>query len=273
MIKALYITAPNPFQEVEDFVDQAVHDYNLDLVRLGGGMKSALGLYLDDSGEGGAVGSEEEGKGKGQGKGVKGMLVGTRRNDPHGGTFAPFLLPLCGEPMTGCCLNKATELPHALTRSSFALLFFASSRPSLPFPLATHGLLVAFHHAHPPDSQLDIHRRLGLPPRVQDPVVLALRRGVRSASPFTPFCPFPLTTPRFVSFFYLLIHGPHFLLRSSLSRVKVHIPRLLPQHPPESRSSPSSALDRPTFTHLANVADERVSPWSDVPACVDAGGR
>jgi hypothetical protein len=90
-IKALYITAPNPFQEVEDFVDQAVHDYNLDLVRLGGGMKSALGLYLDDSYEAGAAeGTDEEGKGKGKGKGVKGMLVGTRRNDPHGGMSAPF---------------------------------------------------------------------------------------------------------------------------------------------------------------------------------------
>lgn len=52
-------------------------------MRIAGGMKAALGLYLDDSGEVGV--GEEEGKGKG--KGVKGMLVGTRRNDPHGGEF------------------------------------------------------------------------------------------------------------------------------------------------------------------------------------------
>ncbi|KAL7411279.1 hypothetical protein BDY24DRAFT_397274 [Mrakia frigida] len=84
LLKALYITAPHPFQEVEDFVDQSITDYGLDLVRIGGGMKAALGLYLDDSGEVGV--GEEEGKGKG--KGVKGMLVGTRRNDPHGASLS-----------------------------------------------------------------------------------------------------------------------------------------------------------------------------------------
>jgi FAD synthetase len=67
-LKAIYITAPAPFPEVESFVDDSVIQYNLELVRLPGSMKQALSDYLE-----------------GDGKGVKGVLVGTRRNDPHGG--------------------------------------------------------------------------------------------------------------------------------------------------------------------------------------------
>lgn len=73
-IKAIYITAPAPFPSVEAFVDDCVAHYGLGLVRIGGGMKDALGAYLA---EGGA------------GEGVEGVLVGTRRGDPHGGASIP----------------------------------------------------------------------------------------------------------------------------------------------------------------------------------------
>jgi FAD synthetase len=52
----------------------------MDLYRFGGGMKSALGEYL---------GCEV-------GKGVKGMLMGTRKGDPNGGKFL-FNLPIHGD--------------------------------------------------------------------------------------------------------------------------------------------------------------------------------
>jgi len=71
-IKAIYITAPAPFPSVEAFVDDCAQHYGLDLVRIGGGMKDALSAYL-------APGSS--------GEGVEGVLVGTRRGDPHGGKF------------------------------------------------------------------------------------------------------------------------------------------------------------------------------------------
>lgn len=80
-LKAIYITAPSPFDEVESFVDEAATAYKLDLVRIGGGMKSALAVYLDEA----QAGEEERCAGRGKGKGVKSILVGTRRNDPHGG--------------------------------------------------------------------------------------------------------------------------------------------------------------------------------------------
>lgn len=68
-IKAIYITAPNPFPALDAFVLSSAELYGLDLYRFGGGMKAALGEYL---------GCEA-------GKGVKGMLMGTRKGDPNGG--------------------------------------------------------------------------------------------------------------------------------------------------------------------------------------------
>ena len=68
-IKSIYITAPDPFPALETFVLESTERYGLDLYRFGGGMKAALEEYL----------------GCGGGKGVKGVLVGTRRGDPNGG--------------------------------------------------------------------------------------------------------------------------------------------------------------------------------------------
>lgn len=70
-IRSVYITAPYPFEEMEEFVLDSVQVYNLDLWRFGGGMKAALEEYLKCEG----------------GKDVKGILVGTRRGDPNGGVF------------------------------------------------------------------------------------------------------------------------------------------------------------------------------------------
>lgn len=75
-INSIYITQPAPFPSVEEFVDDAAQSYGLDLVRIEGSMKAALEEYL------------EPGK---KGEGVEGVLVGTRRNDPHGGaSFSPL---------------------------------------------------------------------------------------------------------------------------------------------------------------------------------------
>ncbi|ORY27375.1 hypothetical protein BCR39DRAFT_538543 [Naematelia encephala] len=67
-IRAIYITAPHPFPALEEFVLSSAQLYGLDLYRFGGGMKAALLEYL----------------GCGGGKGVRGVLVGTRRGDPNG---------------------------------------------------------------------------------------------------------------------------------------------------------------------------------------------
>ncbi|ORX34999.1 hypothetical protein BD324DRAFT_633572 [Kockovaella imperatae] len=67
-IRSIYITAPDPFPELETFVLDSAERYGMDLYRFGGGMKAALEEYLNCGG----------------GRGVKGVLVGTRRGDPNG---------------------------------------------------------------------------------------------------------------------------------------------------------------------------------------------
>ncbi|OWT40218.1 hypothetical protein AYX14_01845 [Cryptococcus neoformans] len=66
-IRSIYITAPNPFAELDEFVLSSSKLYGLDLYRFGGGMKAAL----------------EEWLGCGGGRGVKGVLVGIRQGDPN----------------------------------------------------------------------------------------------------------------------------------------------------------------------------------------------
>jgi len=67
-VKSVYITAPNHFPELDDFTDDSVTRYGMDLHRFGGNMKAALTDYLSCGG----------------GKGVRGILVGTRTGDPNG---------------------------------------------------------------------------------------------------------------------------------------------------------------------------------------------
>ncbi|KAK9767964.1 3'-phosphoadenosine 5'-phosphosulfate sulfotransferase [Basidiobolus ranarum] len=72
-IKAVYIRTPQPFDEVEEFVKICVRRYGLDLISTPGPMKQGLQTYLDRRPE------------------VKGVLVGTRRTDPHGAKLSHFL--------------------------------------------------------------------------------------------------------------------------------------------------------------------------------------
>ncbi|CAE6434796.1 unnamed protein product [Rhizoctonia solani] len=68
-IRSVYVLCPSPFPEVEEFVESSVKAYNLQLVRVSGSMRVALQAYLDTK----------------EGQGIEAILVGTRRNDPHGG--------------------------------------------------------------------------------------------------------------------------------------------------------------------------------------------
>ncbi|KAF9291448.1 3'-phosphoadenosine 5'-phosphosulfate sulfotransferase [Mortierella alpina] len=72
-IPSIYVTDEKPFGQVERFVDDEIERYNLDLVRIPGPMKKALFDY-----HGLKNGS------------IKAIMVGTRRDDPHGGPLKPF---------------------------------------------------------------------------------------------------------------------------------------------------------------------------------------
>ncbi|CAE6460993.1 unnamed protein product [Rhizoctonia solani] len=67
-IHSVYVLCPSPFLEVEEFVESSIKAYNLRLVRVSGSMRAALQAYLDTK----------------EAEGVEAVLVGTRRNDPHG---------------------------------------------------------------------------------------------------------------------------------------------------------------------------------------------
>lgn len=71
------------------FVDECCRRYNLDLVRIGGGMKEALAQYLGASFISAAGSSthiaEHLSSSGAPGEGIKAIVMGTRRNDPHSG--------------------------------------------------------------------------------------------------------------------------------------------------------------------------------------------
>lgn len=71
-IKCVYIQAPHPFQEVEDFVEVSVKTYSLQLLEYAKPMKAAFADYLHDT------------------PSVKAIFVGTRRTDPHGEHLTHF---------------------------------------------------------------------------------------------------------------------------------------------------------------------------------------
>ncbi|KAG0312485.1 hypothetical protein BGZ99_009474 [Dissophora globulifera] len=71
-IPSIYVTHKNPFGQVERFVDDEIERYNLDLLRIPGPMKQALEEYHETNGD------------------IKAIMVGTRRDDPHGGPLKPF---------------------------------------------------------------------------------------------------------------------------------------------------------------------------------------
>ncbi|KAF4630964.1 hypothetical protein G7Y89_g7176 [Cudoniella acicularis] len=71
-LQAVYIIAPNPFPEVEEFVETSTKEYHLDLARYALPMRPALEAYLGDK------------------PAVKAIFVGTRRTDPHGEFLTHF---------------------------------------------------------------------------------------------------------------------------------------------------------------------------------------
>jgi FAD synthetase len=66
-IFTIYVTHPNSFSEVDEFVNDTIQRYNLDLVRIESPIKQALLKYKELH------------------PNIEAILVGTRRNDPHGG--------------------------------------------------------------------------------------------------------------------------------------------------------------------------------------------
>ncbi|CAG8594534.1 9555_t:CDS:2 [Ambispora leptoticha] len=71
-IQSVYITNLNPFAEVDAFVEESIHRYRLDLIKVESPMKQALATYLENR------------------PSVKGILVGNRRNDPYSERLSEF---------------------------------------------------------------------------------------------------------------------------------------------------------------------------------------
>ncbi|EPE05906.1 fad synthetase [Ophiostoma piceae UAMH 11346] len=71
-LSAIYIVPPDPFPEVDEFVDESTADYNLDLARYPLAMRAALDAFLTDRPT------------------VRAIFMGTRRTDPHGEFLTHF---------------------------------------------------------------------------------------------------------------------------------------------------------------------------------------
>lgn len=102
-IHAVYIPVPSPFQVLEDFIDQCVRDYNLDLFSCRPEAAEVESVVTPNIPQGVEC-AQKRPKAVGKAKGGEGMrqalqrykdrfpeisaiLIGTRRTDPHGGTF------------------------------------------------------------------------------------------------------------------------------------------------------------------------------------------
>ncbi len=73
-LQALYIEEEDSFPEMEEFIQESATNYGLDLVKIKGPMKAALGQFLATR------------------PGIKAMVLGTRQGDPgsqNQGFFAP----------------------------------------------------------------------------------------------------------------------------------------------------------------------------------------
>ncbi|CAG8545692.1 858_t:CDS:2, partial [Racocetra fulgida] len=91
-IQAVYIAYPNSFAEVDDFVNECVRNYKIDLVTIEGPIKQALEKYSKLR------------------PNVKAIFVGTRRNDPHGGTDNTHPNPDLRNPTQPCGYDPAWKL-------------------------------------------------------------------------------------------------------------------------------------------------------------------
>jgi FAD synthetase len=108
-IPALYISVPSPFPKLEKFIEESVHAYNLDLFHCTPPMEQVESVSTPPAHVGGthltvsiplpvAVGKAKGGEGMRQALGmyksrfphITAILIGTRRTDPHGGTYCPI---------------------------------------------------------------------------------------------------------------------------------------------------------------------------------------
>jgi FAD synthetase len=71
-IPTCFVTPPQTFIEVDDFVTSCARRYNLDVERISLHMKAAFTQYLENHPQ------------------IKAVLVGTRRTDPHGEFLTHF---------------------------------------------------------------------------------------------------------------------------------------------------------------------------------------
>ncbi|BGO89906.1 hypothetical protein NBRC10512_003745 [Rhodotorula toruloides] len=85
-IPTIYVRCPSPFPQVEAFVSLCARWYALELEAVEGGMREALQVYVDRRKSSLALSNGSGGR-RGE---IKAVLVGTRRNDPHGEHLRPF---------------------------------------------------------------------------------------------------------------------------------------------------------------------------------------
>lgn len=71
-IESVYVAIEDPFKEVDDFVASSARDYGLDVVKVQKPMKEAFADYLHNH------------------PSIRAILVGTRRQDPHGSKLTFF---------------------------------------------------------------------------------------------------------------------------------------------------------------------------------------
>ena len=97
-IPALYIPVPSPFPVLEDFIHEATKAYNLDLFLCRGDQAETATAFTPINGREGTLPAPPNGKPKGGNSmkaaleayktrfpHIQGILIGTRRTDPHGG--------------------------------------------------------------------------------------------------------------------------------------------------------------------------------------------
>jgi len=102
-IPALYIPVPSPFPVLEDFIHEAAKVYNLDLffcrgnqsetatapIHMNGKESKPLAPLSNQKPKGGNNMKEALEAYKTRHPRIEGILIGTRRTDPHGGTNHP----------------------------------------------------------------------------------------------------------------------------------------------------------------------------------------
>jgi len=103
-IHAIYIPVPSPFAVLEDFIQDCVKEYNLDLFSCKPEATEIESVVTPRGSDGHnyinrpkAVGKAKGGEGmrqalqsyKDQFPHITAILIGTRRTDPHGGAFVP----------------------------------------------------------------------------------------------------------------------------------------------------------------------------------------